>query len=158
MVNTFVFFLLRHKVLMYVQSDWQLLVSSSGSYSWDQSQSDITYKCRSIYSGLLNLSLPVCKNDKNMWKILHKDFTTGFTVYVANDHFILIIHLGTSVKSFQSLFLVNESFVAHCIGHIDLQTSTPRILCQATGKFWFATKMWKYGVHRIVTVRMLQLL
>lgn len=83
MVNTFVFFLLRHKVLMYVQSDWQLLVSSSGSYSWDQSQSDIPYKCRSVYSG---------------W------------------------------NHFSHCFLVYESFVAHCIGHIDLQTSNPIIL------------------------------
>jgi len=113
---------------MYIQSDWQLLVSSSGAYSWDQSQSDIRSKCRSVYSGLLNLSLPVCKNYRNMWKILHKDFTTGFTVCVRNDQLNLVIHPSTSVKSFSHCFLVYGSFVAHCIGRIDLQASNPRIL------------------------------
>jgi hypothetical protein len=152
-VNTFVFFLLRHKVLTYVQSDWQLLVSSSGSYSWDQSQSDIPYKCRSVYSGLLTLSLAVCKNDKNMWKILHKNFRTEFTVCVPNDHFNLIIHPGTSVKSFQSLLPGSWIICGQLYWTRRSSDLKPQnFICQATGKVWCATKMWKYEVHRIVTV------
>jgi len=79
--------------------------------------------------------------------------------HIKFDHFNLIIHPGTSVKSFQSLRSVLWIICGPLYWpHRSSDLKPQNFICQATGKVWCATKMWKYEVHHIVTVWMLQLL
>jgi hypothetical protein len=62
--------------------------------------------------------------EKYCIKILQLDLQYVFQMTISASSYILA-HLW---NHFSHCFLVYGSFVAHCIGHIDLQTSNPRIL------------------------------
>jgi hypothetical protein len=62
--------------------------------------------------------------EKYSIKILQLDLQYVFQMTILASLYILA-HLW---NHFRHCFLVYGSFVAHCIGHIDLQTSNPRIL------------------------------
>jgi hypothetical protein len=75
-----------------------------------------------IYHYLYVKMIRIC--EKYCIKILQLDLQYVFQMTISTSVDILA-HLW---NHFSHCFLVYGSFVAHCIGHIDLQTSTPRIL------------------------------